>query len=152
VDHFIQKMPWEGLAKQTITLEDGKMVIDYKSPARNFSDDYRYGNLSPDIKLVRRGATEWSNVVYGLVVTSIVFFLISKMSNSLLFKSIALGIQLFIVIVAVSLLGLVFVKREYLYVLDDTGDCVVALRATPKAKAFIGKLKQKLETTEKKTG
>jgi hypothetical protein len=147
---FVQILPYEGFAKRTFTLEAGKMVIDYKSPARNCSDDYSYDRINPDIKLVRRGATEWSNVVYGLVILSIVFFLISKMSYSLLFKSIMLGIQLGIVIVAVILLAHIFLKKDYLYVLDDTGDCLFALRATPKAKTFIGTLQEKMATAGKK--
>jgi hypothetical protein len=142
---FIQHLPWEGFAKRTLTLEEEKLIIDYRSPGQNLTDDIPYGRINPDIRLVRRGATEWSNVVFGLVIAMLAVFVISKMSRSMLVMSITLVVQLCIVVPALVLVALIFIKKEYIYVLDDTGECLFSLRATPKAKTFIGKMKERME-------
>lgn len=150
MDVFTERLFYDGLAKRTITLEPDKLVIAYKNIARNFTDDYAYLKIDPDFKTVRRGETEWSNVVYGLVVASMVFFILSKMSPALLFKSIVLGIQLCAVATAVYLLARIFLKKDHIYVLDTTGDCIISLKSTPKSRAFVAKLKEKVVYTATK--
>ncbi|MGA2507310.1 MAG: hypothetical protein ABSF80_07540 [Chitinispirillaceae bacterium] len=149
MDVFTQRLPYEGFAKRTITLEQDKLVIDYKNIARSLTDDYSYGKIDPVFKTIRRGETEWSSIVYGLVITSMVFFILSKMSPSLLFKSIVLGIQVCTVVIAVYLLALIFYKKAHIYVLDTSGDCILALKSTPKSRAFAAKLKAKVESAAK---
>ena len=78
-----------------------------------------------------------------------VFFILSKMSPSLLFKSIVLGIQVCTVVIAVYLLALIFYKKAHIYVLDTSGDCILALKSTPKSRAFAAKLKAKVESAAK---
>ena len=142
---FIQRLPYESLAKRTITLEPDKLVMAYKNIVRNFTDDCLYTNLNPDIKTVRRGANEWSGVIYGLVVTFIVFFLFTKMSHALLFRMIFLSLQIFTLIGIVWLLLLWVIKREYIYIFDRSGECILCLKATPKARELIKQLREKIE-------
>ena len=47
MDVFTQRLPYEGFAKRTITLEQDKLVIDYKNIARSLTDDYSYGKIDP---------------------------------------------------------------------------------------------------------
>jgi len=149
MDVFAQRLPYDGLAKRTVTLEQDKLIIGYKNIARNFIDDYDYRKIDPGFKTIRRGETEWSGVVYGLVVASVVLFLFSKMSPGLLFKSIVLGIQVCTVTAAVYLFALIFIKKDHIYILDTSGDCILALKSTPKSRAFVAKLKAKVEAANK---
>ena len=141
---LIQRLPYDSLAKRTITLEADKLVMEYRNIVRSFTDDYLYAHLSPDIKTVRRGASEWSGVIYGFVVTFMVFFLFTKMSHSLLFRVIFLGLQVAALAGVVWLLLLWVIKRDYYYILDRSGDCILCLKATPKAREFVKKLREKI--------
>jgi hypothetical protein len=149
MDVFMERLYHDGFAKRTVTIEQDKLVINLKSIGRNFTDDYDYSKIDPSFKTVRRGETEWSNVVYGLVVASMVFFILSKMSSSLLFKSIVLAVQVCTVAAAVYLLARIFIKKEHLYILDTAGDCVLVFRSTPKSRAFVAKLKARAEAARK---
>jgi uncharacterized membrane protein len=149
MDVFTQRLPYDGLAKRTLTLEQDKLVVNYKNVVRNLTDDYAYGKINPDFKTVKRGETEWSSIVYGLVITSMIFFILSKMSPSLLFKSIVLGIQVCTVVIAVYLLALIFIKKTHIYVLDTSDDCILALKSTPKSRAFVVKLKAKVDAAKR---
>ena len=149
MDVFARRLPYDGLAKRTVTLEQDKLVIDYKNFARNSTDDYDYRKIDPGIKTIRRGETEWSSVVYGLVVASVVLFLLSKMSPGLLFTSIVLGIQVCTAAAAVYLFACIFIKKDHIYILDTSGDCILALKSTPKSRAFVAKLKAKVEAANK---
>jgi hypothetical protein len=147
MDVFIQRLPWDSLATRTLTLEADRLVINHKNFVRSFTDDYDYRKIDPVFRTVRRGETEWSNFVFGLVLASTVFFVISKMSSSLIFRSVVIGIQLFAALTAVYLISRIFLKKEHIYILDTTGDCIAALRSTPKAKAFASKLKEKMKAS-----
>jgi hypothetical protein len=149
MDIFTQRLPYDGLAKRTVTLTQDKLVIDYKNFARNSTDDYDYRKIDPDFRTVRRGETEWSNVVFGFLIAFLVLFIFSKMSPSLLFKSIVLSIEVCTIVIALYLFARLFIKKEHLYVLDDTGDCILSLKSTPKSRAFIAKLKAKVDGANK---
>jgi hypothetical protein len=144
MDVFIERLPWDGLATRTLTLENDRLAIRFKNIARSLDDDYRYGKIDPDIKTVRRGETGWSNVVYGLVVTSVVFFVLSKMSPSSTFRNVVIGFQLCAAAAAVCLLSRIFLKRDHLYIMDTAGDCIVSFKSTPRSRAFAAKLREKI--------
>jgi hypothetical protein len=145
MDVFTDKLLWDGLATRRLTLEADRLVIRYKNIARGFEDEYDYGKIDPSFRTVRRGETAWSNVVFGLVIASIVFFILTKMSSSLIFNSIVLIVQLCTAMLAVVLIARIFIKKDHLYIMDTSGDCIITLRATPKARAFAAKLKAKVE-------
>jgi hypothetical protein len=144
MDVFTEKLPWDGLAKQRLTLGPGKLVIHYKNIARSFEDEYDYRKIDPDFRTVRRGETEWSNAVFGLVIASIVFFILTKMSSSLIFNAIVLAVQLCTALLAVVLIARIFIKKDHLYIMDTSGDCFLTLKSTSKARAFVAKLKEKV--------
>jgi hypothetical protein len=150
MDVFTEKLPWDGLAARSLTLGPDRLVINYKNIARSFEDEYGYGSIDPAFRIVRRGEAEWSNVVFGLVIASIVFFILTKMSSSLVFNSAVLAFQLCTALLAVLLIARIFIKRDHLYIMDTAGDCILTLRSTPKSRAFAAKLKEKIaEATNK---
>ena len=145
MDVFTEKLPWDGFAKRRLTLGPDKLVIAYKNIAHSFEDEYDYKKIDPVFRVIRRGETEWSNVVFGLVIASIVFFILTKMSSSIIFNSIVLAVQLCTALLAVWLIARIFLKKDHLYLMDTSGDCICSLRSTPKAIAFAAKLKMKTE-------
>jgi hypothetical protein len=145
MDDFTEKLPWDGLAKRRLTLAPEKLVIHYKNVARDFEDEYDYGKIDPDFRTVRRGETEWSNAVFGLVIASIVFFILTKMSSSLIFNAIVLAVQLCTALLAVVLIARIFIKKNHLYIMDTSGDSILTIRSTPRARAFAAKLKEKVK-------
>ncbi|MBN2189184.1 MAG: hypothetical protein JW699_07005 [Chitinispirillaceae bacterium] len=145
MDMYTDKHPWDGLATRRLTLGPDRLIIHYKNIARGFEDEYDYGKIDPAFRTVRRGEAEWSNVVFGLVIASIVFFILTKMSSSLIFNTIVLIVQLCAALLAVALIFRIFIKKDHLYIMDATGDCILTLRATSKARAFAAKLKAKVE-------
>jgi hypothetical protein len=147
MDVFTQRLPWDSLGTRTLALESDKLVMNHKNFSRSFTDDYDYRKIDPVFRTVRRGETEWSGVVYGLVVASIIFFVLSKMSSAQIFSSVVIGIQLCTALAAVYLIFRILLKKDHIYILDDTGDCIVALRSTPKARAFAAELKSRIEKT-----
>lgn len=145
MDVYTERLPWDSLATRRLTLENDRLVISYKNIARSFEDEYDYRKIDPVATTVRRGETEWSNVVFGLVIASIVFFILTKMSSSLVFSSIVLIVQLCTAIAAVYLITIIFFKKEHIYIMDTSGDCILSLKSTPRARAFVAKLKAKVD-------
>jgi hypothetical protein len=145
MDVFTERLPYDGLATRSLVLEAGRLVIRFKNISRSFDDEYDYRKIDPCIKTVRRGQTEWSNIVFGLVIVSIVFFVLAKMSSSLIFNSIVLTVQLCTALLAVYLIALIFIKKDHLYIMDTSGDCILTLKSTPKSRAFAAKLKEKVK-------
>ena len=145
MDIFTEKLPWDGFATRRLTLGPDKLALSYKNIARSFEDEYDYGKIDPVFRTVRRGETEWSNIVFGLVIASIVFFILTKMSSSLIFNGIVLIVQLCTAVLAVWLIARIFIKKDHIYIMDTSGDCILTLRSTPKARAFVVKLKTKTE-------
>jgi hypothetical protein len=150
MDVFTENLFYDSLAKRTLTLESEKLVINYKNIARSFIDDWDYRKIDPVFRTMRRGESEWSNVVFGLVIVSVVFFILTKMSSSLVFNGIVLVVQLCTALVTVFLFARIFLKRDFIYILDTSGDCILSLRSTPRAKAFAAKLKEKVEMAQGK--
>jgi hypothetical protein len=144
VDTFIQYLPYDALAKRTLTLEQDKLSMHFKNLTRNFSDDFPYQKINPDIKTVHRAEKEWSGVVYGLIVTYIVFLILTKMSQALYLRTAFLVIQIAMLAIAVWLGVLMFRKQDYYYIFDTDGECILMIKATVKAKEFVKKLKAKL--------
>jgi hypothetical protein len=144
VDTFIQYLPYDALAKRTLTLEQEKLSMHFKNLTRNFSDDFPYQKINPDIKTVHRAEKEWSGVVYGLIVTYIVFLILTKMSQALYLRTAFLVIQIGMLAIAVWLGVLMFRKQDYYYIFDTDGECILMIKATVKAKEFVKKLKAKL--------
>ena len=151
MDVFIQRIPWKGFAKQTLTLGVDKLVIFYKGFDQTIEDEYLYKGLHLAIKNVRRGESAWTNVIFGLIITSIVLFLCTKMSPSLLFKAIVLILNFAVLITAGALFLQRFIKREYVYLFDASGECILMLRVTPGSRPFIAALRQNIETVRKAT-
>ena len=145
MDVFTERLPYDGLATRRLVLEAGKLVIRFKNIARSFDDEYDYRKIDPCIKTVRRGETEWSNIVFGLVVVSIVFFVLTKMSRSLIFNSIVLTVQLCTALLAIWFIALILIKKDHLYIMDISGDCILSLKSTTKSRAFAAQLKLKVE-------
>ena len=145
MDDFTERLPYDGLATRRLVLEAGRLVIRFKNIARSFEDEYDYRKIDPCIKTVRRGESEWSNIVFGLVIASIVFFVFTKMSSSLIFNSIVLTVQLCTALLAVWLIALIFIKKDHLYIMDSSGDCIISLKSTLKSRAFVARLKAKVE-------
>ena len=149
MDVFTERLPWDGLATRRFTLENDRLVIRYKNIARSFEDEYDYRKIDPVARTVRRGETEWSNVVFGLVIASIAFFILTKMSSSLVFNSIVLIVQLCTALAAVYLIALIFFKKEHIYIMDTSGDCILSLKSTPKSRAFAARLNAKVAAAGK---
>jgi hypothetical protein len=148
MDTFVQHLPYDALATRKITLEPEKIVMHYKSLNRNFNEQYGYADLDPDFKTVRRGEKEWSGVIYGFIISSVVLFLFVKIAHSFLFKSLFLGIQIALLITAAYLFSLIMLKKEFVYIFDRSGECILTLKATPKAKEFVKKLRAKVQKKE----
>jgi hypothetical protein len=146
MDIFTERLPYDSLATRRLALEAGRLVIRFKNLARSFEDEYDYRKIDPVFKIVRRGETEWSNTVFGLVIVSIVFFILTKMSSSLVFNGIVLSVQLCTALIAVFLIALIFIKKDHLYIMDTSGDCFLTLKSTPKSREFAAKLKAKVES------
>jgi hypothetical protein len=144
VDTFIQYLPYDALAKRTLTLEQDKLSMHFKNMTRNFSDEFPYKKINPDIKMVRRAEKEWSGVVYGLIVTYIVFLILTKMSQALYLRTTFVVIQIAMLATAAWFGFLMFRKQDYFYIFDTDGECILMIKATPKAKEFVKKLKGKL--------
>jgi hypothetical protein len=145
MDQFIKREPYDYLGKKTIELHSDRIVINSKNLVRSMSDDWSYSLINPEFRTIRRGEKEWGNVIYGLIITVIVFFLLIKGVNIGLFTLIAYGIQLTCMISAGYFVFLGFFKRNFVYVLDKTGDPIFALKETPEAKEFLKKLKTHIE-------
>lgn len=148
MDQFTQHMPYDYLGKRTIRIEDDRIVIDSKNILRTLSDDYRYEKINPVFKTVRRGEKEWGSIVYGLIVSTIVLFLLLKMFHNGLFTVIVYCIQLSMIGTAVYLLSLGYFKRNFIYVLDTSGDGIFSLKETDRSKEFLKKLKAKIEKSK----
>jgi hypothetical protein len=148
MDQFIQQMPYDYLGKRTIKLDDDKIIIDSKNMLRTLSDDYPYAKIDPEFKTIRRGEKEWGSIVYGLIVSAVVLFLLLKVSNNMMFKVIVLCIQLCTIATATYLLSLGYFKRNFVFVLDIEGNCVFSLKETDKSKEFIKKLKERIEKSK----
>lgn len=144
MDRFIQYLPYDALGKRTVTIEQNGLTIHFKNINRNFSDEYPYAKINPDFKIVSRGETEWSGVIYGLVVFSIFMFLVIKMSHGLIFKCTVWSIQFCALVTAVYLLALRFIKKDYHYIFDLSGECILSMKKTPASDEFVRKLKARL--------
>ena len=146
MDTFIQYLPYDALAKRTLTLEQDKLSVHFKSLNRNFSDEYPYAKINPEIRTVHRAEKEWSGIVYGLIVTYIVFLILTKMSQALYLRTVFIVIQILMLGAAAWLGILMFIKKDYYYIFDTAGECILMIQATPKGKEFVKKLKGKLGT------
>jgi hypothetical protein len=144
MDTFIQHLPYDALAKRTITLEQDNVAMHFKSLTRNFSDEYPYAKINPDFKTVRRGEKEWGGIIYSLIIASIVFVILTKMSQALMLRTIFLSLQITMLILAAILVVIMFSKKDYFYIFDTDGECLLMIRATDKGKAFVKKLREKL--------
>jgi len=144
VDTFIQYLPYDALAKRTLTLEQDKLAMHFKNLTRNFSDEFPYTKINPDIKTVHRAEKEWNGIVYGLIVSYIVFLILTKMSQALYLRTAFLVIQIALLVGAAWFGVLMFLKKEYYYIFDTDGECILMIKATPKAKEFVKKLRNKL--------
>ena len=145
MDTFIQYLLYDALAKRTLTLEQDKLSMRFKSLTRNFSDEYPYAKINPDIRTVHRAEKEWSGIVYGLIVTYVVFLILTKMSQALYLRTVFIVIQILMLAAAAWLGALMFIKKDYYYIFDTAGECILMIQATPKAKEFVKKLKNKME-------
>lgn len=145
MDVLTERLPWDGLAVRRLRLEGGRLVIQYKNIARSFDDEYEFRKIDPVFRVVRRGEPGWSGTVFGLIVVSIVFFILTKMSSSLVFNGIVMVLQICTLFATVFLIAKIFLKREHLYVLDRSGECIVSLKSTPRSRAFTAKLKAAVE-------
>jgi hypothetical protein len=144
---FVQRFPWEGFSKRILTLEPDKLVIDSKKTGAIFSDDYRYKDISPVVKTTRRGQTEWSNVIYGIVVASLALFLVTQMTRSNLIKLIIIAMTYAALFFAAFLFALRFKKNNYADFCDLHGECFLSIKVTAKSKPFIAALRQKISET-----
>lgn len=142
---LVQHLPYDALAKKTITLEQDTMTIEFKSLNRRFTDEFPYAKINPAITTVHRGEKEWMNVIYGVVVTYIVFFILTKMTQALVARTVFLAIQLALLGITVFLGLLMFLKRDYYHVFDIDGECILTIQANEKGKEFVKKLKGKLD-------
>jgi hypothetical protein len=145
VDTFIQYLPYDAFAKRTLALEQDKLSMHFKNLTRNFSDEFPYKKINPDIKIVRRAEKEWNGMVYGLIVTYIVFLILTKMSQALYLRTTFVVIQVAVLILAAWLGLLMFLKKDYYYIFDTDGECILMLPVTPKAKEFVKKLRGNIE-------
>ncbi|MBN1131080.1 MAG: hypothetical protein JXA71_18975 [Chitinispirillaceae bacterium] len=144
MDSFIQYLPYDALAKRTITLEQDKLTLTHKSLNRNFSDEFPYAKINPGIKTVRRGEHEWSNIIYIVVVTYIVFFILTKMTQALYARTVFVVFQVAMLAIAAVLGALMFIKKDYYYLFDNDGECILMIKANKKGREFVKKLKEKL--------
>jgi hypothetical protein len=147
MDQFVQYLPYDALGKRTLRLEQDKLVLTYKNLTRNYTDEFPFEKINPVFKYVKRGESEWDGVLLGLVVSAIALVLFTKMLHSLIVRTVFLSIQVCMLFAAVYLLAIKFIKRDYCYILDDSGDVIVALKVTPHAKAFIAKLSEKMKNS-----
>ena len=138
---FTQRIPWQGFAKRTLTLAPDKLLINHKG----FEDEYRYKDINPALQTVRRGESEWSNVIFGLIVAFAILFILTKIIPSVIFKLTVFALGFVVLIAAGWLFALQFIKKEHVAILDTSGDCILMLRVTPKSKPFITQLRAKLE-------
>jgi hypothetical protein len=67
------------------------------------------------------------------------------MSSSLIFNAIVLAVQLCTALLAVVLIARIFIKKDHLYIMDTSGDSILTIRSTPRARAFAAKLKEKVK-------
>ncbi|MBN2037204.1 MAG: hypothetical protein JW768_10715 [Chitinispirillaceae bacterium] len=141
---FVQYLPYDALATRTITLEPDKIVMHYKSLNRNYSEEYAYSDINPDFRTVRRGEKEWSGVIYGLIMSSVVLFIFVKIAHSFLFKSLFLFTEFAFLITAAYLFSRIVLKKEFVYIFDRNGECILALKATHRAKEFVNNLRGKV--------
>jgi hypothetical protein len=148
MDQFIQQLPYDYLGKKTITIENNRLAITSKNLLQSISDEYPFEKIDPVFKTISRGEKEWGNVVYGLIVATIGFFLLIKIFHNGLFSIIAYVIQLCLIATACYLLSLGYFKRNFIYVLDTAGDCIIALKESPKSTEFLKKLKARLEKSK----
>jgi D-alanyl-lipoteichoic acid acyltransferase DltB (MBOAT superfamily) len=144
MEQFIQHIPYDYLGKRTIGLDNDKLVINTKNLLQAISDDYSYDKIDPEFKTIRRGEKEWGNIVYGLIVFAVVLFLLLKVFNNMTFKVVVLCLQLCTIAAATYLLSLGYFKRNFIYVLDTSGNCILLLKETDKSIAFTKKLKEKI--------
>jgi len=145
---FVQRLPWEGFSKRTLTLEPDKLVIDSKKTGAGFSDDYRYKDISPIIKTTRRGETAWSGIIYGIVVASLVLFFITQLTQSNFIKLIIIAMTYAALFFAAFLFALRFKKNDYADFRDVHGECFLSIKVTAKSKPFIEALRRKITAAE----
>ena len=145
MDQFTQQMPYDYLGKRTITLESDKLVINSKNMLGSLSDDYSYSKVDPQFKTILRGEKEWGNVVYGLIISILVLLFIQKVFHNGLFTLIIYGLELVAIAAAVYFVSLGYFKKNFIFVLDTSGNCLFTLKETPKSKEFIKKLKVRME-------
>lgn len=148
MDRFIQQMPYDYLGKRTIKLEEDKIIIDSKNMVRTLSDDYPYAKIDPEFKTIRRGEKEWGSVVYGLIVSILILLFFQKMFHNGLFTIIVYCIELCVIAAAVYLVSLGFFKKNFIFVLDTSGNCIFSLKETAESKEFIKKLKERIEKSK----
>jgi hypothetical protein len=148
MDQFIQHIPYDYLGKRTIRLENDRIVIDSRNMLHALSDDYPYNKIDPAFKTIRRGEKEWGNIVYGLIVATISLFILLKMFHNGLLTLIVYCVQLSMIASAAYLVSLGYFKKNFIYVLDTSGNCVFSLKENDRSKEFLKKLKAKVEKSE----
>jgi hypothetical protein len=141
---FVQRFPWEGLAKRTLILEQDQLVIVSKKSGAEFTDDYRFSEIDPAVKTSRRGEPEWSTVIFGLVIASAALFLVTRAIQSSLVKLIVIAVEFFLILIAGFLFSLQFIKSDYADFYNADGDRFLSLKVTAKSKPFIAALRQKI--------
>lgn len=145
MEQFTQQLPYDYLGKRTIKLENERIVIDSKNMLRTLSDDYSYDKIDPEFKTISRGEKEWGNIVYGLIISLIVLLFFQKMFHNGLFTIIVYCIELCVIAAAAYLVSLGFFKRNFIFVLDTSGNCIFFLKETARSKEFINRLKEHIE-------
>jgi hypothetical protein len=146
MNSLIQYLPYDALAKRTLTLEEDKLSIRFKSLNRNFSDEFPYAKINPEIKTVRRGEKDWMGVIYGVVVTYIVFFILTKMTEALAVRAVFVAMQVILLITTAILGAFMFIKKDYYYIFDSDGECILMIRTDEKGKEFVKTLRGKLSS------
>lgn len=151
MDQFIQQMPYDYLGKRTIKLESDKIVINSKNMLGSLSDDFPYSKIDPDFKTILRGEKEWGTIVYGLLISILVLLFFQKIFHNGVFTIIIYGLELLAITAAVYLVSLGYFKKNFIFVLDISGNCIFSLKDTPKSKDFIKKLKVRIEQSRAST-
>jgi len=147
MNQFIKYEPYDYLGKRTIKIEPDKLVIDSKNMLRTLSDDYSYTRVNPVFKTVCHGEKEWGNIIYGLIIASLICVFLIKMFHNGVFTLLVYFILLSFFVTAGYLVFLGFFKRNFIYVLDANGDPLFALKETPQSKEFLKKLKTQIENS-----
>jgi hypothetical protein len=145
MDQFIQLMPYDYLGKRIFKLESDKIIINSKNMLSSLSDDYSYSKIDPVFKTILRGEKEWGNIVYGLIISILVLLFFQKVVHNGVFTIIVYGLELCAIASAAYLVSLGYFKKNFIVVLDTSGNCIFSLKESVKSMEFAKKLKARIE-------